>query len=93
MLQIITSQSSSPAGIEQLQPFVPSIWIALQLHCECAEEGTRNVVAECLGKLTLIDPTTLLPRLQELLNTPSARIRTTVITAIKFTISDQVRDS
>lgn len=64
--------------------------MTLQRHCECAEEGTRNVVAECLGKLTLIDPTTLLPRLEELLNTPSGRIRTTVITAIKFTISDQV---
>ena len=33
-------------------------------HCECSEEGTRNVVAECLGKLTLIDPQTLLPKLK-----------------------------
>ena len=33
-------------------------------HCECSEEGTRNVVAECLGKLTLIDPQTLLPQLK-----------------------------
>ena len=27
-------------------------------------EGTRNVVAECVGKLTLLDPDTLLPRLK-----------------------------
>ena len=33
-------------------------------HCECPEEGTRNVVAECLGKLTLIIPEQLLPLLK-----------------------------
>lgn len=62
----------------------------LYRHCECTEEGTRNVVAECLGKLTLIDPATLLPRLQESLKSPSAFMRTTTVTAVKFTISDQV---
>ena len=59
-------------------------------HCECAEEGTRNVVAECLGKLTLIDPPSLLPKLKSNLCSGSALIRSTVITAVKFTISDQV---
>ena len=33
-------------------------------HFESSEEGTRNVVAECVGKLTLLDPDTLLPRLK-----------------------------
>ena len=61
-------------------------------HCECAEEGTRNVVAECLGKLTLIDPPSLLPKLKSNLCSGSALIRSTVITAVKFTISDQVCD-
>ena len=60
-------------------------------NCECAEEGTRNVVAECLGKLALIDPVMLLPKLKSHLARPSALIRSTVITAVKFTISDQVR--
>jgi len=62
-------------------------------NCECAEEGTRNVVAECLGKLALIDPVVLLPKLKSHLARPSALIRSTVITAVKFTISDQVRDN
>ena len=31
---------------------------------ESSEEGTRNVVAECVGKLTLQDPDTLLPKLK-----------------------------
>ena len=59
-------------------------------HCECPEEGTRNVVAECLGKLTLIDPNGLLPKLKSYLNSSSALTRSTVVTAVKFTISDQV---
>lgn len=87
--EIISCQSSSQIGILALQQFVPAIWNQLFLHCECAEEGTRNVVAECLGKLTLIDPESLLSRLQESLQSPSALMRTTVLTAVKFTISDQ----
>lgn len=87
--EVISCQSTSQAGVQQLQPFVPAIWQQLFRHCECAEEGTRNVVAECLGKLTLIDPENLLRRLQESLNSPSALMRTTVVTAVKFTISDQ----
>ncbi|KAG7200534.1 hypothetical protein KM043_001097 [Ampulex compressa] len=87
--EIITCQSASPSGVSNLQNFVPSIWMLLYRHCECTEEGTRNVVAECLGKLTLIDPATLLPRLQESLKSPSALMRTTTVTAVKFTISDQ----
>ena len=89
-MQIITCQSASPSGVTHLQNFVPSIWMLLYRHCECTEEGTRNVVAECLGKLTLIDPATLLPRLQESLKSTSALLRTTTVTAVKFTISDQV---
>ncbi len=59
-------------------------------NCECSEEGTRNVVAECLGKLALISPVELLPKLKSHLARPSALMRSTVVTAVKFTISDQV---
>jgi len=59
-------------------------------HCECPEEGTRNVVSECLGKLTLMDPHTLLISLKQHLTSPAKLTRSTVVTAIKFTISDQV---
>uniref|UniRef100_A0A8C7KAV0 Cullin-associated and neddylation-dissociated 1 n=1 Tax=Oncorhynchus kisutch TaxID=8019 RepID=A0A8C7KAV0_ONCKI len=54
----------SSASVTGLKPYVEGVWTLLLKHCECAEEGTRNVVAECLGKLTLIDPETLLPRLK-----------------------------
>nr|CAG4647643.1 EOG090X00HY [Moina brachiata] len=87
--EVITSLSLGTEAVAQLRPFVPQIWDLLFRHCECNEEGTRNVVAECLGKLTLTDPEGLLPRLRSALNSPSALMRTTVVTAVKFTISDQ----
>ena len=87
--EVITSLSLDTEATEQLQSFVPQIWDLLFRQCECSEEGTRNVVAECLGKLTLTDPEGLLPRLRVALNSPSALMRTTIVTAVKFTISDQ----
>nr|CAG4641437.1 EOG090X00HY [Eurycercus lamellatus] len=89
--EVITSLSLGTEAIAQLRPFVPQIWDLLFRHCECSEEGTRNVVAECLGKLTLTDPEGLLPRLRAALNSPSALMRTTIVTAVKFTISDQLQ--
>ncbi|XP_010001683.1 PREDICTED: cullin-associated NEDD8-dissociated protein 1-like [Chaetura pelagica] len=79
--------SSSPA--EGLAPYVEDIWALLFRHCDCAEEGTRSVVAECLGKLTLVNPSELLPRLKKQLSSGSPHARSTVVTAIKFTIADQ----
>ncbi|NWY51390.1 CAND1 protein, partial [Chionis minor] len=79
--------SSSPA--DGLKPYVEDIWALLFKHCECTEEGTRNVVAECLGKLTLVNPSELLPRLKNQLSSGSPHARSTVVTAVKFTIADQ----
>ncbi|XP_037535620.1 cullin-associated NEDD8-dissociated protein 2 [Nematolebias whitei] len=78
--------SSSPAS--SLSPLVESIWALLVQLCECSEEGTRNLVAECLGKLTLVTPAQLLPRLRQQLKSGSPLARSTVVTAIKFTIVD-----
>jgi cullin-associated NEDD8-dissociated protein 1 len=46
------------------------MWGILFEQCEIKEEGMRNVVADCLGKLTLIEPDTLLPQLQQRLASP-----------------------
>jgi len=87
--EVISTQSTHAAGIQILSNYVPSIWDQLYRHTECLEEGTRNVVAECLGKLCLMSPEALLPKLKVSLGSPSALMRTTVVTAMKFTISDQ----
>lgn len=59
----------SALSVESLKPHVESIWSLLFKNCECPEEGTRNVVAECLGKLALVNPSELLPRLKKQLST------------------------
>lgn len=63
----------SSASVAGLKPYVELVWSLLLKHSECQEEGTRNVVAECLGKLTLIDPETLLPRLKGYLQSGERR--------------------
>ncbi|EDV58520.1 cullin-associated NEDD8-dissociated protein 1 [Drosophila erecta] len=87
--EVISSLSVSPSGLAQLLPSVPSIWAQLFKHCECSEEGSRNVVAECLGKLVLVNPDELLPQLQQALRSESPTMRTVVVSSVKFTISDQ----
>ncbi|XP_029630126.1 cullin-associated NEDD8-dissociated protein 2 isoform X3 [Salmo trutta] len=74
---------------ESLLSHVEDIWALLFKNRECAEEGTRNVVAECLGKLTMVNPAQLLPRLKQQLSSGSPVARSTVVTAVKFTIVDQ----
>ncbi|CAG5130228.1 unnamed protein product [Candidula unifasciata] len=87
--EIINCESSSTSGLEILKSYVKTIWTMLFHNCECPEEGTRNVVSECMGKLTLVDPQNLIGSLRQHLNDSSPLARSTVVTAIKFTISDQ----
>uniref|UniRef100_A0A2I3GD98 Cullin associated and neddylation dissociated 2 (putative) n=1 Tax=Nomascus leucogenys TaxID=61853 RepID=A0A2I3GD98_NOMLE len=74
---------------DSLKPYAEDIWALLFQRCEGAEEGTRGVVAECIGKLVLVNPSFLLPRLRKQLAAGRPHTRSTVITAVKFLISDQ----
>ncbi|XP_072797995.1 cullin-associated NEDD8-dissociated protein 2 isoform X2 [Vicugna pacos] len=74
---------------DSLKPYAEDIWALLFQRCEGAEEGTRGVVAECIGKLVLVNPPFLLPRFRKQLAAGRPHTRSTVITAVKFLISDQ----
>ncbi|XP_006901109.1 PREDICTED: cullin-associated NEDD8-dissociated protein 2 [Elephantulus edwardii] len=74
---------------DSLKPYVEDIWALLFQRCEGAEEGARSVVAECIGKLVLVNPSSLLPRFRKQLAAGQPHTRSTVITAVKFLITDQ----
>ena len=51
-----------------------------------ADEGVRAMVAECLGKLALVQPTTMLPRMAAGLADASALTRGTMVSALKYAV-------
>ena len=53
----------------------------LKGHAGSTEEGTRNVVSECMGRLTLLEPEQLLPGLHALARSPSVSVGSVVAVA------------
>ncbi|KRX21900.1 Cullin-associated Nedd8-dissociated protein 1 [Trichinella nelsoni] len=90
LLEII-NHFVSAKSLEPLQQYVEFIWKVLLNHAECNEEGVRNVIAECLGKLCLLQPANLLPQLRSNLNnSTNTNVRNTLTSSIKYTLTDQM---
>jgi len=87
--EIIVRQCTSSRGAKRLKDFFDSLMDLLFKNTETEEEGTRNVVAECLGKLALLRPKKVIPALKERTKSDTTHTRATVMTAIKFTISEE----
>jgi len=87
-LKELIAVSATPAH-GPLVPFIPSVLPLLLEYAESPEEGIRNVVAECVGKLALMDPRGVLPQLK-IHGAPGAgpAKRATIITALKYTITE-----
>jgi cullin-associated NEDD8-dissociated protein 1 len=75
-------------NVDALKPLDQTLWGHLMAYSECAEEGTRNLVAECLGKLTLLNYDHL-EDLRSTLSSSSPSVASTIVTAVKFTIVDK----
>uniref|UniRef100_A0A1I8EVT8 TATA-binding protein interacting (TIP20) domain-containing protein n=1 Tax=Wuchereria bancrofti TaxID=6293 RepID=A0A1I8EVT8_WUCBA len=87
--EVIGSESGDSRAIEIFRPRIEQIWPVLITHAIAVEEGTRNVVAECLGKLCLVHPEQLLQRLKKCVVSPNPFMRATAVTAVKFLIVEQ----
>ncbi|KAK0550334.1 hypothetical protein OC846_003719 [Tilletia horrida] len=78
----------SNASTEQLGAVASRVWAPLFAACDTKDEATRNIGAECLARLTMSDPATYLVQLQSALASPSPSIRSAVITALRFTLTE-----
>jgi len=87
--EVIVRQSTSSEGAADLRSHQKDLLPLLFENCENEEEGTRNVVAECLGKLSVLSPAELVPTLVERVKAESAFTRSTVVTALKFAVVER----
>ncbi|KAF8329094.1 TIP120-domain-containing protein [Cantharellus anzutake] len=81
--EIVTHCSNS-----QLEGVADAVWSPVFENPENSEEGTRNVAAACLGKLTTTNPSRYLPQLQSRIRDPSWVVRATVVSSIRYTFVD-----
>jgi len=74
-------------------PSVDQILPHLQRHLTDEEEGVRTMVAECLGCLTCLQPSTMLPQLQTLveenMNNKMPVVCCTIATSMKYAIASK----
>jgi cullin-associated NEDD8-dissociated protein 1 len=87
--EVVVSQSRSEEGAHNLAHFFDQFAKLLFAHTASDEEGTRNIVAECLGKLALIKPSEVISQLKERTKDSQARTRATVVSALKFAILER----
>ncbi|KAL8737976.1 MAG: hypothetical protein Q9181_001158 [Wetmoreana brouardii] len=69
-----------------LSPYAKQLWDKLPAASQV--EDNKAVGAECIGRLTIIEPKTFLPSLKKHLQDGAAPVRGMAIQAIRFTLSD-----
>lgn len=80
--------NSKPLSEEYLD-YVNTIWsclLKLPFQDDKTESGEKTLVAECLGRLSTIDPETLLTELKSQLASPEVSVRRSVISAIRYVL-------
>eukprot|EP00298_Acanthocystis_sp_HF-20_P014341 c20735_g3_i1.p1 GENE.c20735_g3_i1~~c20735_g3_i1.p1 ORF type:complete len:1246 (-),score=552.88 c20735_g3_i1:2007-5744(-) len=85
--EVIAQQVLSSSKTDTVVSSLSSVLPVLFVHANNEEEGVRNVVAECLGKLAILNPTVIVAEMQKGITNPAETTRATIITALKFAIS------
>lgn len=67
---------------------VNAIWdtlFSLSFKDDMSEEGEKALVAECIGRLSILDPERFLPALKEKLGSGEVSVRRSVVSGVKYT--------
>ncbi|KAF1837760.1 TIP120-domain-containing protein [Decorospora gaudefroyi] len=70
----------------EIIPYASTLWQNLVAASQL--EDNKAIGAECIGRLTIIDPKTYLPQLQAFLNDRKGSVRAMVISALRYTFTD-----
>ncbi|CBX96558.1 hypothetical protein IAQ61_005576 [Plenodomus lingam] len=70
----------------EIMPFASTLWNNLVVASQL--EDNKAIGAECIGRLTIIDPKTYLPQLQAFLNNGKGGVRGMVISALRYTFTE-----
>lgn len=90
-LKEVIAKLSINSAPEILQKIAPELWNILFLNSETVQQETiRNSIAECLGKISQIEPRAYLPLLRAQLSSGSSYARLTALTALRHTFSDSL---
>lgn len=88
--EVISRLSKSPERVSELVQLLKQANSsdALFQYCQSSKEGVRNVVAECVGRLAVIDTQEMLSKILDKLSSTSPHDRATAAASIKFAIVD-----
>jgi len=87
---IVRLSATGESGVEALKKYSDQLLALLFDFTNTAEEGNRNVVAECLGKLALIDPQKVVLALKDrTASSAPAETRACVTSALKAAITEK----
>lgn len=70
----------------EISPFASHLWNNLVAAAQA--EDNKAIGAECIGRLTIIEPKTFLPQLRAFLGDQNVRVRGMVISALRYTLAD-----
>eukprot|EP01130_Rhizamoeba_saxonica_P014878 TRINITY_DN6561_c0_g1_i1.p1 TRINITY_DN6561_c0_g1~~TRINITY_DN6561_c0_g1_i1.p1 ORF type:complete len:1241 (+),score=323.64 TRINITY_DN6561_c0_g1_i1:316-4038(+) len=87
--EVIVRQSTTTKRRKAISEYVSEFLDLLFRHIECDDEQIRNTISECLGKLLLIDPETVLSALKEQAHSESPLVRACAVNSIRSTYSDK----
>lgn len=84
--EVIVAQARTSEGVAQLKGFFAPLSDLLTAHTKSEEEGIRNIVAECWGKLALSSPAEVFAVFATKAKDENAHTRATVVAALKYSI-------